>query len=136
VADKLSAEGLKAAADFTKQVITLSTGVITLTVTFLEKIIQPTAGVSRPVPVTMFSAWVFFGIAVIAGVATLGAIAGTLEALDRQQNKMPLSDVQNVAVAALGSGANVIWPARVMAICFLLGMLCTIATGFVQLKGG
>lgn len=130
MAEKLSAEGLKAAADFTKQVITLSTGVITLTVTFLEKIIQPTAGATRHVPVSMFSAWILFGISVIAGVATLGAIAGTLEALDRKQNEMPLSEVQRAAVDALGSGANVTWPARAMAVCFLLGMLCTIATGF------
>lgn len=130
MAEKLSAEGLKAAAEFTKQVITLSTGVITLTITFLEKIVQPTVTAARHVPITMFSAWILFGIAVIAGVLTLGAIAGTLEALDRKQNGMLLDVNQTAAVEELGKGPNITWPARLMGACFLLGMICTIATGF------
>jgi hypothetical protein len=36
-----SVEGLKSSAETTKQIIVLSTGVIALTVTFLEKIVQP-----------------------------------------------------------------------------------------------
>ena len=44
-------EGLKAALETAKQVITLSTGVVALTVTFLEKIVQPQAGsAARLVP--------------------------------------------------------------------------------------
>jgi hypothetical protein len=46
-------EGLKAALETTKQVIALSTGVVALTVTFLEKIVQPVPGVAREVPGTL-----------------------------------------------------------------------------------
>jgi heme A synthase len=85
--DKLSSEGLKAAADTTKQIITLATGVIALTVTFLEKIVQPQSGsAGRIVPWTMFAAWVLFGLAILAAVITLGAVTGTLDAIDRKMN--------------------------------------------------
>ncbi len=130
--EKLSAEGLKAAADFTKQVITLSTGVIALTITFLEKIVQSTAsGSPHHVPATMFSAWILFGTAIVAGVFTLAAIAGTLDALDRKQNGMPLNSSQEIAVQSLGNGVNITFFARVMGLCFVVGMACTIATGFL-----
>ena len=133
MAEKPSSEGLKAAADATKQVITLSTGVIALTVTFLEKILVPAAGsVPRPVPWTMFVAWVAFGLAVIAGVATLGAISGTLDALDRKANGLATTPEQDSAAVALVNGTNVRLPALAMSVLFVLGMLFTIATGFLR----
>ena len=85
--NKLSSEGLKAATDATKQIITLSTSVIALTVTFLEKIVQPQAiAGGRSVPWTMFGAWILFGLSILAVVVTLGAVARTLDAMDRRQN--------------------------------------------------
>jgi hypothetical protein len=93
MSEKLSSEGLKAAADTTKQIITLSTGVIALTVTFLEKIVQPVApSGSRSVPWTIFGAWIVFGLAIVAGVATLGAVSGSLDAMDRKQNGLSSCD--------------------------------------------
>jgi heme A synthase len=135
VADKLSAEGLKSAADTTKQIITLSTGVITLTITFLDKIIQPARpDIPHYVPWTMFTAWVFFGLAILFGVITLGAITGTLDALDRQQNGQPLNADQTAAIGALSQGANVQRPARAMSIAFLVALALTIWTGFAVLR--
>jgi hypothetical protein len=129
--EKLSAEGLKAAADATKQVITLSTGVIALTVTFLEKIIEPTATAgSRAVPWPMFAAWIFYVLAIVAGAATLGAISGTLDAVDRKLNGLSTSPNQDEAVALLVCGKNVQNPARAMSVSFLLAMAFTVATGF------
>jgi hypothetical protein len=135
MAEKLSSEGLKAAADTTKQIITLATGVIALTVTFLEKIVQPQAGAAaRTVPWTMFAAWIAFGFSILAAVVTLGAVTGTLDALDRKSNGLPLSSEQEVAVNALSSGLNVRAPATVMSLLFIGGMALTIATGFLLLR--
>jgi hypothetical protein len=135
VPDKLSAEGLKAAADTTKQIITLSTGVIALSITFLEKIIQPvTAEGSRSVPWTISAAWIFFGLSIIAGVATLGAVTGTLDAMDRKQNGLALTANQEQSVAALASGSNVVIPARAMSVLFVAGMAFMITTGFLLLR--
>jgi hypothetical protein len=131
LAEKLSTEGLKSAADTTKQVITLSTGVIALTVTFLEKIIQPNGGAGRSVPYTMICAWIFFGLAIIAAVATLGAITGTLNAIDRKQNGQSLAASQKAAISKLAAGSNIQTPARVMSVFFIIGMALTIATGFL-----
>jgi hypothetical protein len=131
--EKLSSEGLKAAAETTKQIITLSTGVIALTVTFLEKILQPMAiAEPRTVHWTMVAAWVLFGLAIVAGVGTLGAISGSLDAMDRKQNNLPTSSIQDEAIATLASGNNVRIPARAMSLFFLAGMAFTIATGFMR----
>ena len=133
MADKLSSEGLKAAADTTKQIITLSTGVIALTVTFLEKVLQPSAGTMRSVPWSMFGAWIFFGLAILLGVATLGAITGSLNALDRKQNGLPVAEVEQKAIESLANGRNVRIPASAMALLFLAAMALTIVTGFLSL---
>jgi hypothetical protein len=132
--DKLSSEGLKAAADTTKQIITLATGVIALTVTFLEKIVQPQAVTGRAVPWTMFAAWVLFGLAILAAVITLGAVTGSLDALDRKTNGLQLNERQEVAVNALSSGSNIRIPATAMSLLFISGMTLTIVTGFLLLR--
>jgi len=132
--NKLAAEGLKSAADTTKQIITLSTGVIALTVTFLEKIIQPQAGIEgRAVPWTLLVAWVLFGLTILSAILTLGAITGTLDALDRKQNGLGMTKEQDAAIAALSNGSNVQIPARMTGILFILAMALTIATGFLLL---
>ena len=134
MAEKYSAEGLKAAADMTKQIITLSTGVIALTVTFLEKITQVTASGSRSVPGTLFAAWVLFGMAILLAIVTLGAVTGTLDALDRKLNGLETSPTQNKAIEALCTGSNITWPAIAMCFFFFCGMALTITTGFLLLR--
>lgn len=134
MADKYSAEGLKAAADMTKQIITLSTGVIALTVTFLEKFTQVTAGGSRSVPETLFAAWVLFGVAILLAIVTLGAVTGSLDALDRKLNGLKTNENQDAAIAALCASANVTRPAIGMCVFFFLGMALTITTGFLLIR--
>ncbi len=129
--DNTSTEGLKSAADFTKQVITLSTGVIALTVTFLDTIVDPGASAARDVPCTMFVGWVAFGIAIMAALMTLGAITGTLDAIDRKDNGLKLSAAQKTAFEASTNGQNIKLPAIAMSLCFMIGMALTIITGFL-----
>lgn len=122
-------EGLKAAMDTAKQIITLSTGVIALTVTFLEKIVQPSvAGAARNVPWPLVVAWIVFGLAIVFAIWTLMALTGTLNAMDRRANGLKLSEAQQSAVDAYGDNVQV--PAVGMVLCFLVGIALTIGTGF------
>lgn len=128
MAEKLQAEGLKAAIEKTKQIITLSTGVITLTVTFFDKFgSTPTA--SRALPWTLFVAWGFFGLAIVSAVLTLGAITGTLDCIDKKTNGLKLDDNQENAIIAMTSGKNIRFPALAMELFFLFAMGLTIASG-------
>lgn len=128
--DKYSAEGLKAASDLVKQVITLSTGIIALTITFLESIIQPVADGARTVPWSLIVAWVLFVCTVILGMATLGTITGSLNALDLKQNGQQLTPDQRAAAEALADSQNVRHPARLMMGMFALALAFTVATAF------
>jgi hypothetical protein len=123
-------EGLKTALETTKQVITLSTGVITLTVTFLEKIVQPDGGTGRHVPGTLKLSWICFGFAILFAVWTLLAITGSMNALDRDARKLPLDGAQQRAVQQLADGANIRIPALLMLLVFIAGIGLTVATGF------
>ncbi len=64
------------AGDLTKQLITLSTGVIALTVSFLK---GATDGVSNVAQVLLASAWGFYLLSIVFGIATLMALTGRLE---------------------------------------------------------
>jgi hypothetical protein len=131
MAEKVSLEGLKSAADAAKQIITLCTGLIAITVTFLEKIVAPVSAGARDVPWPMFAAWVLFGLAIIAGVMTLLGITGTLDAIDRQQNGLPLNEHQKAAIAGQAYGQNIVRWSMSMVVLFLAGVGFTIATGIM-----
>lgn len=123
-------EGLKAAQETTKQIIALSTGVIALTITFLEKIVQPDASIPRSFPWTLKGGWICFGLAILFAMWTLMAITGTLNALDRKELKLSLDDDQTRATNELAHGSNVRIPSMLMLFFFLVATSFTIGTGF------
>ena len=123
-------EGLKGALETAKQIIALSTGVIALTVTFLEKITQPTATAARHVPGTLKVGWICFGLAIGFAVWTLMAITGSMNALDRQARGLTMDENQKRAVEELTDGGNIRIPAWLMLLFFAAGAALTIATGF------
>jgi hypothetical protein len=127
MADAPQSEGLKASADIAKQIITLSTGAVAFTVTFLDKFTAQSSGPFKSVPPSLYVAWVFFGLSVLSSLWTLMAITGTLTALDRKVNGWSLSKDQ--ADAANGAGGNVQMPALVMLATFLLAIIAMIGTG-------
>lgn len=63
------------AGDLTKQLITLSTGVIALTVSFLK---DATDGVSNVAHVLLAAAWGFYLLSIVFGVGTLMGLTGNL----------------------------------------------------------
>jgi hypothetical protein len=123
--EKPQVEGLHAAIEMTKQIITLSTGVIAIMVTFFDKF-----GPEREVPWTLLVAWGFYGMAIIAAIATIGGITGTLNYLDRRANGIELDEKQSKVASDLLNGTNIKWPALVMVALFVLATGFTIATGF------
>ena len=123
-------EGLKAALETAKQVIALSTGVITLTVTFLEKLIQPQVSTTRHVPGPLKIGWICFGFATFCAIWTIMAITGTMNALDRQARKLELNRSQLAAAGELAEGTNIRVPALAMLLLFGVGLVLTIMSGF------
>ncbi len=76
-------EGLKAASDTAKQIVTLSTAVITLTVTLFDKLAPAPAGnAARVIPQELKIGWLLLGISLLAALWTLMAITGTLDSID------------------------------------------------------
>lgn len=123
-------DGLKTAHEIAKQVITLSTGVVALTITFLEKIAQPSVSAARVVPDGLKIAWICFGVTIALAIWTLMAIAGSMNALDRQERGLPLDEAQRLATTKLADGLNVRIPALAMLALFLTAMGFTIGSGF------
>lgn len=64
------------ASDSTKQLITLSTGILTLTITFSKDIL---GGVSGDPINLLVAAWVVYLISIIFGLVTLLSLTGSLE---------------------------------------------------------
>lgn len=126
-------EGLKAALETTKQLITLSTGVIVFTVTFLEKIVEPSAGTRRSVPWELSAAWVCFAISILSALFTLGAITSLLNLIDHENNGHELAEEDKKLVGQLALADNIKWPGIAMSLSFLTGMIFTVWTGFVVL---
>lgn len=122
-------EGLHAAIEKTKQIITLSTGVIAITVTFFDTF---GSGPNKPreVPTTLLVAWGFYGLSILAAILTIGAITGTLDCLDRRANGQPLDERQNRIADALSQGTNIRVPAVIMDFTFIVALILTIVSGF------
>lgn len=65
------------AQETTKQVITLSTGIIALSVTLLKDVFAESASAFQGA--LLVAAWVAYLISIIAGIATLQSLTGNLE---------------------------------------------------------
>lgn len=114
----MAIDGLKAAADTAKQFISLSTGVVALTITFADKF-SPESAEQLAVPLTLKLSWLAYGLSIIFGVATLMAITGTINQIDLGQEN-PGVNAQNIRI-----------PALVMVLSFLVGLGLTISAGAI-----
>ncbi len=100
------------AQEVAKQQITLATGVVALTLTFLKDI-APEGTCRTPLEI----AWVLYVLSVIAGVVTLMSLTGNLERPAEEKRDSIYSG--NIRVFA---GAQ--------AILFLLALIFTVVFGF------
>jgi Fe2+ transport system protein B len=123
----IQSDGLKASSEIAKQVITLSTGAVAFTVTFLDKFTAHGQGPISGVPVALYVSWALFGLSVLFSLWTLMAVTGTLVAFDRKENAWTLTPSQEKAIQ--GADGNVTKPAILMVLSFLSAIIAMIFTG-------
>lgn len=112
--DEQRKKAFEFAQEVAKQLITLATAVIAITLTYSKDFASHASGNIRHLVV--FS-WYFFLISILFGLWTLMALTGNLETA--AENNTPPSI----------RTANVTMPAIIQILCFLIGMLLAILFG-------
>lgn len=110
-------KGLLLGADIAKQLITLSIAIVTLTMTFAEKL-GTRSGELIHIPSVLQAAWGLLSLSLVFSIWTLLSITGTLNDLDKG------------APETNPSRSNITIPGRLMAISFGLGLIGVFVTGF------
>lgn len=116
----MDTKGLDRAYETTKQIITLSTGIVALTVTFAKEFKVSSNDLS--VPLSLKLSWLLYCASVILAVWTLMAITGTLNELDRG------------GIETNQNRTNIRIPAVLMFAAFVGGIVTTIWSGFLITK--
>lgn len=109
--EKASTQGLHSASDTIKQIITLATAMIGLTVTFAKEFKPDNTDLS--VPWTLQASWAAYLISVIFGVMVLMAITGTLNECDKTKK------------AGDTNSSNIRIPAAICILSFLIALIFT-----------
>lgn len=102
------------ASDSSKQLITLATGIVTLTITFAKDIFT---GAPTSLKYLLAAAWLLYLVSILGGLATLLALTGTLEPITEEEKKKEPSI----------RGTNVTSPSMLQLGAFFLGTLCIIS---------
>ena len=123
--DEQRKQAFEFARDSTKQLITLATGIIALTVTFSKDVF------GKPSPfeqLLLVGSWIFFLLSVVMGVCTLLALTGSLEPKEEP--------IVGTNVATRGPsirGSNVTIPSIIQILTFLIGLALTVWFGITSL---
>jgi hypothetical protein len=116
-------EDKKKAFDFagetTKQLITLSTGIVTITLTFAKDILKVEQSANK---IVLMLSWVFFLISIIFGVWTLMALTGELEQIGSKKHIPTIR------------GKNVTVPSALQILFFVIGIGLAVAYGIISLS--
>ena len=105
------------AADLAKQLITLATGIITITITFAKDFLP--RGAAPAAKLWAMCAWYAFLISIVCGVWMLMALTGTLDQKPGQSYPISIR------------GSNVTIPATLQILFFLAGLLLTIVFAMI-----
>lgn len=124
----MNLDGLKAQADNAKQVITLSTGALAFTVTFLEKFRAPGRGEALPLPPALYVAWGLFGLTIGFALWYLMALTGNIGAIARAENGWPPRS-EGERLSAEGDESNAQAPGLLMVTGFFLSVLALVWLG-------
>lgn len=107
------------ASETTKQLITLSTGIITVTITFSKDLLEMGKDSHNEI---LIAAWILFLISIILGVWTLMALTGELEQVGKKPQKPSIR------------GRNVTIPSALQILTFLFAIGMAVAYGVVSLQ--
>jgi hypothetical protein len=102
------------AQDVTKQVLTLATGIITITITFFKDFAN---NAPHSAEILMGWSWVAYLVSIVFGLLTLMALTGTLQPLRPDKVKQSIQ------------GMNVRIPALVQLACFLTALVLSVLAG-------
>jgi hypothetical protein len=112
--------GFQFASDLAKQLITLSTGILALSITFTKDIVKtlPDRAVRR-----LKTAWILLLLSILFGIWTMMALTGTLMPIQPSDTRAPLN-----------FGLNVRAPAAAQILAFLGGVVFIISYGGISLR--
>ncbi len=102
------------ARETTKQLITLSTGIIAIEITFLRDAVS---ALDNEVNLYVQLSWLSFLLCVMFGVWTLMALTGSLASMDEKE----LTTIY---------GSNVRLPSMLQILAFICGLVLTVIFGF------
>ena len=105
------------ASDLSKQLITLSTGILVLTITFTKDIVRQ---ISAKSACALAAAWIFYFMSIICGIWSLMALTGTLAPMEK-------------TFAGLKLEENIRIPSALQIITFLLATILIIIYGSISL---
>ena len=86
------------AQEATKQVLTLATGVVTITLTFLKDIAKEAPSDARTV---LYIGWILFGLSILAGIATLLNLTGNVEKAEEKERSVYAKGIVLFSIAQL-----------------------------------
>jgi hypothetical protein len=112
--DEQAKAAFASAADWSKQILTLSTGIVTLTVAFADKIF---GDLSTGEKAMLWTAWVLYLLSIVGGVWLLGALTGSLSSTTPPN-------------ASGVYASNTLPPALLQLGAFLLATIAIVAFGF------
>ncbi len=115
------------ASDVTKQLITLSTAIITITITFSKDMINFT---DTPVKWCLLTAWVLYIFTVFFGIWTLMALTGNLQPI----KKTPAATPDKIECTI--NSKNIRIPSMLQIICFIAALGFTITFGYKSISTG
>lgn len=105
------------ASDLSKQLITLSTGILAITIAFTKDIVKRVSAFGAFV---LAAAWFFYLLSVICGIWVLMALTGTLAPLEH-------------TISPLSLGENIRRPSAYQIFSFLIATLLIIIYGIISI---
>lgn len=82
VMEEYQKKAFDVALDLTKQLMTLATGTLALTATFIKEILKIPIGEPVPLKWLLFITWGLMLLSIFCGLLAYGAISGTLDGAD------------------------------------------------------
>lgn len=124
------------AYETTKQLITLATAIITLTVTFSKDVI---GSINQDLRLWLASTWAVFIISILLGILTMMSLTGTLDPMKNGKNKdskeeEKQQDSQEKPVDMSINGQNVKSFSKYQIMTFLIGLILTVIFGYKSLS--
>lgn len=114
-------QGATFAADVTKQLLTLATGVLAVTVTFMSDLVpNPSAATTA----LMAFGWFALLVCVMAGTWCLLALTAEVGEAERETGAASRASIFR---------PQVMWPARVQALAFLAGLILILLAATLSL---